>query len=201
MIILLWITSFGVGAIRTPNTAEKSKYPWTELDEYVWRPDDNFKWSVISEEDYTDPDGDGTAKFVVLNVTTQAWLTPETFTKHNCHIWWHYVHLIIPDHFNDENNPLRESAFVMVGQGNYENDPATPEEEKTKYALKVALSTNSVAVSIRNVPFQPCKFAEDKRNKRKVEDALIAFTRAVFINYAGKKFFLSKLKNAMIRLF
>lgn len=60
----------------------------TPLDDYVNKPDSNYKYELIQTYDLTD------YKLYILNMTSQKWLN-ETIIVNS--IWWHYLCVIIPD--------------------------------------------------------------------------------------------------------
>ena len=72
------------------------------IDDYVWRPDPNYKWEYLGAN--TDihgrsVKGDHTWTGYTLNVTSQAWLTDADFAPNSemKSIWWHIMVVIVPD--------------------------------------------------------------------------------------------------------
>merc|ERR1711976_83278 len=120
----------------------------------------------------------------------------------DCSIWWHYVSIAVPLEYiskvsNGEINPLQDAGFILVGSGSYRDSPREPESEQPNYTAKIALATNSIGISIRNVPHQPCIFEEDPLQKQRSEDEIIAYTWRKFIDNPDWKDF--PLRNPMTK--
>lgn len=96
---------------KTPNKESESKYRWTDLDRYVWKEDDTYNWEVLNTERAYDIDAGQNYTYVLLNVTSQTWLSQEVVS---CSVWWHHVGVVIPDsyEFDLETNKLSDSAMV-----------------------------------------------------------------------------------------
>ena len=85
------VSSALIGAMEViwKNADKRVVFTPTELDDYVWRPDDNYTWHVMEEltieDDYTTT--------YVLNMTSQQWLDDSWMDRP---IWWHYTIVIVP---------------------------------------------------------------------------------------------------------
>lgn len=152
----------------------------------------------------TDKDGLGDYIFYNVNVTTQTWQNSSIFNQEHlctygpdygdytgpcdCSVWWHAVGIVIPlkyldDMNNGKVNPLEDASYVLIGEGETYNRAQEATDREPEYVAKVALTTNSIAVNIRNVPFQPCVFADDPKKEPVEEDAIIAWTWRHFIDH------------------
>ena len=70
------------------NADKRSVFTPTPLDEYVWREDNTYNWTLLadatSEDEYTHQ--------YVLNVTSQKWLDESWMDRS---VWWHFVVVIV----------------------------------------------------------------------------------------------------------
>ena len=168
----------------TPSIESKSNYTWTDMDRYVWKQDDTYSWTALDDLTTHQVDEDTGAGFtyLVLNVTTQTWLSEEIV---DCSVWWHYVSIIVPDSYLrdfDTDNPLSDSAALLIGSGRYTNDPPTYDYKQAKFVRKISLTTNSIGVLVRVVPMQPCVFSADPKQESRTEDDVIAWTWKMFLD-------------------
>lgn len=81
----------------------------TDLDDYVWKTDENFGYVYMGEEyDMHGRDIHGTHTWTgyVLNMTSQKWLTDEDFSEssQSKSLWWHYLVVIVPDEIKFKSN-------------------------------------------------------------------------------------------------
>jgi PhoPQ-activated pathogenicity-related protein len=129
----------------------------TPLDEYVAKPDPNFKWDLLN----TIP-GDGYSAHV-LKMTSQQWLTT---AEVNNPIWWHWMTIVVPDKIESE------TGFLYIGAGNNESNPPSG---ANPLLVALAMKTGTVTAELGMVPNQPLVFADDD-GKRRSEDSAIAYT-------------------------
>jgi len=127
---------------------------------------------VTSYELVHESKGDGFRYFVIRS-TSQNWLTSNEVTETT---WWHWVSFVIPDQL-DHN-----VSFLMISGGSTNTKlPENPD----KMLVEAALSTNSTAIKVHNIPFQPATFVGDTVEKR-VEDGLIAYGWREFMERGAK---------------
>eukprot|EP00817_Percolomonadidae_sp_ATCC50343_P000466 CAMPEP_0117426118 /NCGR_PEP_ID=MMETSP0758-20121206/6284_1 /TAXON_ID=63605 /ORGANISM="Percolomonas cosmopolitus, Strain AE-1 (ATCC 50343)" /LENGTH=558 /DNA_ID=CAMNT_0005211071 /DNA_START=153 /DNA_END=1829 /DNA_ORIENTATION=+ len=142
-------------------------FTMTHLDEYVSKPDDNYKWEVLPTvyEDvlYT---------VYFLKLTSQQWLTEKDVSRS---IWWHQIAVIVPATLNYTN-----SGFMYItGSGN----PGNPEDVKPQtdedLLLGVVCSVEIGAIGsvLWHIPNERIEFYDEKPTPRsRGEDAIIAYT-------------------------
>ncbi len=72
------------------------------IDDYVWRKDDVYGWTELTEyyqgkPEYFGGEGYGFSGYL-LNVTSQRWLTDADFSEDSemKSLWWHYLVVIVP---------------------------------------------------------------------------------------------------------
>jgi PhoPQ-activated pathogenicity-related protein len=143
----------------------------TALDDYVDKPDSNYAFNVVKEEE-----GLGfTAVFV--NMTSQQWLTPELVSRS---IWFHGLVIMIPHKIVDD-----EHAFLYItggGNDNPDNIFCKLTDEDCALGGALALSAGTVSAVLFQIPNAHIVFTEDPSQKRRSEDAIIAWTWFHFIN-------------------
>jgi PhoPQ-activated pathogenicity-related protein len=138
--------------------------PPNALDAYVARPDPSFAWRV--EKTFA---GQG-YRGAVLELTSQTWLSPQ---KTDRAVWKHWLVVTIPDRV------AHDKAMLFIGGGN-NTDPAP--KGPSGYLAKIATDTNSVVAELGQVPNQPMHLAGDPAGKARVEDEIIAFQWARYLN-------------------
>ncbi|XP_071953962.1 autocrine proliferation repressor protein A-like [Antedon mediterranea] len=142
----------------------------TPLDDYVNAPDSHYSYKLLS--DYTVRVKGYTT--YMLNMTSQKWLTDEQVGQS---IWWHYLAITIPDEITRP-----DSAFLYItGGSNTDSPPDALTDAETLLMSLAALQTGSVCAVLRQVPNQPIVFPGDPLQKRRKEDAIIAFTWRHFV--------------------
>ncbi|KAK3579248.1 hypothetical protein CHS0354_033325 [Potamilus streckersoni] len=138
----------------------------TPLDDYVYAPDDHYNYQEIASfrgPDYT---------MYTYNMTSQKW-KDESILNHP--VWWHYLTITMPD------KVVFDTAFLFIDGGS--NDDSPPRVTDTFVALTTtfAASTGAIGADIKMVPNQPIVFYADPAKKKRVEDAIIAWTWNTFI--------------------
>ncbi len=133
----------------------------TALDDYVAKPDTNYSFSLVS----TLP-GKG-YKVSLLEMTSQAWLTPKEVDRP---IWKHWMIVVKPDEV------ASSKALLMIAGG--ANDGKVP-TSANENLIKIALTTKSVVTELKMVPNQPLVFAGETEGRK--EDSLIAYTWDKFL--------------------
>ncbi|MBI1199309.1 MAG: PhoPQ-activated pathogenicity [Phenylobacterium sp.] len=138
--------------------------PPNALDAYVARPDPSFAWRV--EKTFTGPGYRG----AVLELTSQTWLSPKETDRS---VWKHWLVVTIPD------TVAHDKAMLFIDGGN-NTDPAP--KGPTGYLAKMATDTSSVVAELRQTPNQPMHLAGDPSGKARVEDEIIAYQWARYLN-------------------
>ena len=134
----------------------------TALDDYIQKPDDAYKWKIVSE---TEENG---LKLVVINLTSQSWRSPDEVNRTK---WKHSLKVAIPKTLRDN------TAFLMVGSGS-NRDNRNPDPPSTMIQ-QLAMSTGTVAAELGMVPNQPLVFHDDGRKRS--EDNLIGYSWDQFL--------------------
>ncbi|KAG0621148.1 hypothetical protein M758_4G272900 [Ceratodon purpureus] len=142
----------------------------TPLDDYVLKPDANYRWH--------DTGGRLRGRFitgawegVVLNMTSQAWLSPTDVDRP---IWTHNLVIVTPERIE------YETAFILIGGGSNTGEPPTATDELLLLAAALAVKTRTLAAVLYQVPNQPLHFSGDKLRSSRSEDDIIAYTWAHF---------------------
>jgi PhoPQ-activated pathogenicity-related protein len=170
----------------------------TPLDDYVHRPDSNFSWFDTGKR----VSGPGW-KGYILNMTSQAWLTPADWSFGNNvggGLWWHYMLVVIPDKLD----PARTQYGFIYSTGG-ENDPdklPTGNSEDALVLATICVHTGVVGTALFQIPNQPIFFAAEKPHpKRRIEDGMIAWTWQHFIEHPDEPEWLARLPmtKAMVR--
>eukprot|EP01147_Barroeca_monosierra_P005306 gene5306-7078_t len=153
----------------------------TPLDEYVNKPDPNYKWFEVPNSTFTGPGYKG----YVLNMTSQQWLTPKDVSQS---IWWHYVAVVVPDELN-----YHERAFMYITGGS--NHASVPDGggEDILLCAAVALTTGSACSVLFQVPNEPIAFTSEHPPKQRTEDAIIAYTWQHFLDNPNEPEWLLRL--------
>jgi PhoPQ-activated pathogenicity-related protein len=139
----------------------------TALDEYVAAPDPNYTFELVNTIK-----GEGHTTYI-LNMTSQAWLTPKEV---NHTIWKHWLLLVKPDQ-------LDYSTALMYITGGKHTDQAPAGIDESW--IKIAMATKSPVAELRMVPNQPLVFTGD--TQQRTEDAIIAFTWDKFMRTGDKR--------------
>ncbi|KAH3871998.1 hypothetical protein DPMN_035212 [Dreissena polymorpha] len=142
----------------------------TPLDDYVYREDPTYKYDVIQ----TYP-GEGYTMYIV-NLTSQTW-KPDLQSQP---VWWHYMVVTVPDKIL-----IKGAGFLFIGGGSNENDPPLPTDEDVKHTTIIAATTGTVAACLKMIPNQPIVFRDDPAQKKRAEDAIIAWTWKIFVDQKG----------------
>lgn len=135
----------------------------TPIDEYVAKRDRSYKWKVIEEHQH---EGYQT---VLIDFTSQTWLRPGEVDRPQ---WKHRLVITIPDELHKT-----DIGFLFIGGGSHTREPAT---ESSSRLLELALSTQTIAAELYNVPYQPLVFHDDGVDR--TEDDLIAYA---WVQYIG----------------
>ncbi|XP_066292659.1 autocrine proliferation repressor protein A-like [Branchiostoma lanceolatum] len=144
----------------------------TPLDDYVNKPDPHYSYHEVLEWRLKGP---GYTMYL-LNMTSQQWLTEEDVSRS---IWWHFLTVTIPDNITHP-----EAAFMYIYNGDNDDPESLPDHDNEFVTLThmFALSTGSVSAGLGQVPNQHLVFKNDSLQKRRTEDAIIAFTWRHFLD-------------------
>lgn len=110
----------------------------------------------------------------LINVTSQAWLTPADFAGEFGHIWTHQVVVIIPDKINYPD----AAALWITGNGNDGTPNQMPDasDEDLLVCASLAVTVGKVCSVLYQIPNAPIIFTADPLQKARSEDAAVAFT-------------------------
>jgi len=145
----------------------------TALDDYVSRPDPHYQWRDTGSR-VNMIHGTGH----VLNVTSQKWLDESRAVGPTGAVWTHQVLVVIPKELK-----VRDKAMIYVTGFCNENpkDPKATDEEPLLMDA-VGHTTGSIGVVLYQIPNCHMIFPSDPEQKRRDEDALIAWAWHQFLN-------------------
>jgi PhoPQ-activated pathogenicity-related protein len=142
--------------------------------DYVNRDDGQYKWydtgKKLKENGWT---------AYLLNVTSQAWLTPADFAGPFGHIWTHQVVVVIPEKINYPD----AAALWITGNGNDGAPNQLPDatDEDLLVAASLAVTVGQVSAVLFQIPNAPIIFTADPLRTPRSEDAAVAFTWAQYM--------------------
>ena len=139
----------------------------TALDRYVAAPDPSYSFRVVGTSD-----GVG-FKSHVLEMTSQTWLSTREVDRP---VWKHWLVIVVP------NQVKTSTALLFINGGS--NDRPAPTAAPAALAL-AAVTTGSVVADLRGIPSEPLLFADE--NKRRTEDAIIAYTWDKFLRTGDER--------------
>lgn len=142
----------------------------TPLDDYVWKDDGKFDWSLSSQWR-----GEWMGKAYTgyqLNMTSQQWLTDDVFSadSQTKSMWHHVLVVLVPDKIDYSRNA---SIYITGGDANTVDVQSS---EDVLLSLALSSQSNIVAGVLFQVPNQHVTFAADPIQKSRSEDAVIAYT-------------------------
>ena len=153
----------------------------TPLDDYVWKPDDNYKWEDLGEKGmFTGKFGTRGYTGYTLNMTSQRWLTDADFSasSQSGSIWWHYLVVIVPDDVEYSRN----GTLYITGGSNDASAPPPTDSEDVIITAAFATGTKTITGCLFQIPNEHTTFSADPLQKSRTEDAVIAFTWDHFLN-------------------
>jgi PhoPQ-activated pathogenicity-related protein len=149
----------------------------TALDRYIAKPDPAYSWKLVNTVQ-----GAGYKAFV-LELTSQTWRSAAEVDRP---VWKHWLTIVRPE------TVTTSKALLFIGGGNNTDaQPKGPSERLVTFATE----TGSVVAELGMVPNQPLFFA-DSKDKGRVEDDLIAYSRVKQIQ-TGDDYWLVRL--AMVK--
>ena len=125
---------------------------WDCLHNYAFKEDNALKWELLDERlEVEDFDGRGGWTGYYINVTSQAWLSPELTSQPK---WWHIMVVVVP-----HNLKQTDSAILWMTDGSNKDD-FLPDldlvDGQFDYNLLIAASmatgSGSVVVSLFQIP-------------------------------------------------
>ncbi|ESO95659.1 hypothetical protein LOTGIDRAFT_231895 [Lottia gigantea] len=147
----------------------------TPLDDYVNKPDSNYKWSKTNWTFRANG-----ATLYLLNFTSQKWLTEEDVDKP---YWFHYMVVAVPDKLTHPEHGL---MYISYGSNGPTFTPDVGDEFVTFITL-MAVSTGTICANLHQIPNQPLVFKKDPTQMSRHEDAVIAWTWKVFVEDEPKR--------------
>jgi len=148
----------------------------TALDDYVNMPDPTYKYSLNSTING--------ANYVayVIRLTSQTWLTAADTDRP---VWDHWLTICVP------HTPENVDSALLYVDGGSSNDNA-PKTIDTLTAV-MCNKMHLISCHIGQIPNQPITFKGDWKNKRRNEDAIIAYTWSHFLNDTAHPYWLLRL--------
>ncbi|CAH1800625.1 unnamed protein product [Owenia fusiformis] len=149
----------------------------TSLDNYVYRDDPSYTFSLTETRRYDSNDDtieDTTIYY--LNMTSQTWKTNRESSRP---VWVHQLMVTVPDNVN-----VFDTAFLFIGAG-MNDEPELPDPETSNLldgAARVSQRTQMVGAYLMQVPQQPVTLPKSSRpDLERVEDSIIAWTWREYI--------------------
>ena len=136
----------------------------TVLSDYVRGNNQYFKYQLKGsyDNDY--------GKFIIFNMTSVKWLD-EKELGNSCY-WFHLVEIAIPKKIKQQSDVL-----MLVAGGSQKEIAPTSDNE----LMKMAASTQSIVASIHQIPNQPLVFNSDPTRQQRIEDEILAYAWAKFM--------------------
>lgn len=144
----------------------------TPLDDYVSKPDPNYRWFDTNATIKTLLGGTG----YVLNVTSQQWLDTSRATSPNGAIWSHQVVVVVPQHVRFQN----VSMTYLTGNCNDNPGIPGPTDEELMIGDLLSAQTGMIFMIVYQLPNCPIVYPSDPRQQRRTEDAVIAYAWAQY---------------------
>ena len=146
----------------------------TALDDYVSKPDPNYEFSIVRDEDST------FAKTYIVRMTSQQWRDE---TEVDQPIWEHDLiitvpRVLIPIPPFDEALEENSTAIMLISGGKNGPDPVDDPDAIIGVA---ATLLNAVVVEFKQVPNQPLSFTDEVDHPRK-EDEILAYSMDKFLD-------------------
>ncbi|EFC35551.1 predicted protein [Naegleria gruberi] len=129
------------------------------------RSNENFKYQLLNSVDIPN-----TAKFYVFNMTSVKWLTNKEVSRSE---WYHFVEIVVPYQITQT-----KQALMLIAGGSSNSQVPTLDKE----LIQMGVLTKSIVCTIHQIPNQPLTFLSDPEKKSRVEDAILAFAWARFMN-------------------
>ncbi len=148
----------------------------TAIDEYVNRPDDSYRWKIVSTQE------NGDVRTVVIDMVSQRWLSDAEVNRPQ---WQHWVTLAIPKKLKSD------IGFLMIGGGKNGGDPPG---NASNDIVQIAKATGTVVAELKMVPNQPLVFHGD--GVPRTEDDLIGYTWDQYIKTGNAEWL---ARNAMVK--
>ncbi|GIW94369.1 MAG: PhoPQ-activated pathogenicity protein [Pirellulaceae bacterium] len=126
----------------------------TPFDEYIQRPDQNYRWSLVKNSD------EPQAKSYVIELVSQAWRSEKDVDRT---LWTHWLVVVVPKEVK------WDTALLLVSGGS--NGDGVPSASSN--ARAVADTAHAVVAELRMVPNQPLVFHQDGVPRK--EDDLIGY--------------------------
>jgi len=153
-------------------------FSWTmndtnALDDYVNKPDSNYKWHDTAARVKLISGGTGH----VLNLTSQQWLDESKAVGPNGAIWTHQVTVIVPKVVKIRN---RAMIYITGGCNEHPSVPKSTDEEVLATDV-VSRETGAFGVVLNQIPNCHMVYPSDPSKKARSEDAMIAWAWKMFI--------------------
>ncbi|KAG6543288.1 hypothetical protein Mapa_015202 [Marchantia paleacea] len=149
----------------------------TPLDDYVHRADPQYRWHDTGKR-LTGALPWEKWEGIVLNMTSQAWLSPADV---DCNLWTHDLVIVKPC-----NYVHKKTALLVIGDGSNKGFGPSSSDELLVLAATVAVKTGSLAVVLYQVPNQPCTFTSEHPPRSRSDDELIAYTWSFYLDNPDK---------------
>lgn len=167
----------------------------TDLDDYVWKPDNAYGWTFMGEDTNIHGKsltGGRSWTGYVLNYTSQRWLTDDEFTEDSevKSLWWHYLVIVVPDDIHWTAN----ASLYITGGTNSAGIPAAKDEDIV-LAASIAMGTGTITGALFQVPNQHMKFTSDPLQINRNEGSILTFGWDHFLNDTSKPEWIGELAN------
>lgn len=146
----------------------------TALDDYVNKPDPNYQFNVVRDED------SAFAKTYIVHMTSQQWRDE---TEVDRPLWEHDLIITVPRTLIpippfDEPLDKNSTAIMLISGGKNGPDPVDDPEALVEIAAQLM---GAVIVEFKQVPNQPLSFTDEVDNPRK-EDEILAYSMDKFLD-------------------
>ncbi|CBY10209.1 unnamed protein product [Oikopleura dioica] len=167
--------------LESPYRYDCNEVSCTQLDEYVWRDNSDYRYEIVAEYDFSEnSEFINPVKTFVLNMTSQHWLTTEHVTRTE---WYHELVISVP--YNMDRR-VSEWGVMLIDGGSNRIDNILKNDSSPVVGTRVmAMETGTITACLRQVPNQPLYFENDPRmgESGRKEDDIIAWTWKHFLEH------------------
>jgi len=172
------------------------------LDQYVRRPDPNYRYEILNttvkpESPFWDT--------LIVKLYSQKWLTPDDWgrsvnrTDADDAVWWHYMSLFIPKKLDPKH--MDTACIYITGDSNNASPPEKAQKEDNLIASAVAAELGIVTAALFQIPNAPLYFRDEKPVPQgRGEDRMIGWSWKHFMENPGNPYNLSKESEWLPRL-